>query len=123
METEKCQFTYRQILRMNSTCSRTENNVADFIREVMATEQCDTCSNLSAFRNGFRKIITQEGINRIQNYEWNEQDKARARYAMTHYQHDTEKHVAKTLSWSNWFGHKIVDRYNHWVGYNGFLGK
>jgi len=122
IQCEKCQSIFRQILRMNSTWTPSQNNAPDFIREIMATEQCDTFFDLSAFRHGFVKIVTQDGIDRIQKYECNEQDKTRARYAMMHYDHYTKKHLTKSLSWSNWFGHKIVDRYNHWLGIDGFLG-
>lgn len=109
---------------MRSAWSSTANqqDAPDFIREVMGTERCDQYFNLSKFRQGFVNIITKEGVQRILEYKCTEQDKQRARYAMRHYDHYTEKKIAQTLSWSNWFGHNIVDRYDRLVGFSGFLG-
>jgi len=121
---EKCQSIFRQILRMQTTWSLNTNHqdAPDFIRMVMDTERCDEIFDLSRFRQKFVKIITPEGIARIQTYESTEDDQKRARYAMIHYDQYTKKHLAKALSWYNWFGHNIVDRYDRLVGFHGFLG-
>ena len=93
---EKCQNIYWNLLQLHSSDGVT---APAYVREFWQTSRCDNCADFSTHRHDMQKILGEDTVNRILEYQSNEKDDEKATQAVVHYFYWHQKLLVDALDW------------------------